>query len=237
MNPQVAAHIEAERRLRDQTATAIAQAWTQLPSYDDTDVPSFLARAIPVVLAAQRVSAALTNAFLGQRLGRQPLPLDLAQLVGAAVRNGAAPEDVYRRPFVTVWSSLQDGVDHADAVLAGLERATSTAMMDVQLTMRQTLVQVGELDERIVGYQRVPDGDACEFCQLVSGMRYLTSELMPIHNRCGCGVDVITSDQRDAFFGNRANDLDLAMPDGVGVAEHGELGPVLVNPEQHFTRL
>lgn len=237
MNPQVAAHIEAEKRLRDQTATAIAQAWQQLPSYDDTDVPTFLARAVPVVLAAQRVSAALTNAFLAQRLGRQPLGLDLAQLVGASVRGGTPPEEVYRRPFVTVWSDLKNGVDHADAVLAGLERATSAAQMDVQLTMRQTLAAVAEQDERIVGYQRVPDSDACEFCRLVSGMRYLRSDLMPIHNRCGCGVDVITTDQRDLFFGKKANDLDLPLPDGVAIAEHGELGPLLVDPAQHFTRL
>jgi hypothetical protein len=59
---------------------------------------------------------------------------------------------------------------------------------------------------------------------------------MPIHNRCGCGVDVITSEDRDLFTGSQANDLDLD-PAEVRIEEHGELGPVLVGAGHDFTRL
>lgn len=236
MNPEAQAHITAEQRLRTRTEQAVAQAWRNLPSYDEEDVPAFLAVVVPLMLAAQRASATLTNAFLARRLGRSPLPLNPALVTGSALRAGTTPAEVYRRPFVTTWTSLKDGQMWDDAVLAGLERATSAAAMDVQLAMRQTLVVVGEQDPRIVGFQRVPDADACDFCKLVSGQRYLKHDLMAVHNRCGCGVDVITSEDRDLFTGSQANDLDLD-PSEVRIEEHGELGPVLVGAGHDFTRL
>lgn len=236
MNPEVQAHITAEQRLRTRTEQAVAQAWRNLPSYDEADVPGFLAVVVPLMLAAQRASATLTNAFLARRLGRSPLRLDPALVTGGALRNGTGPDEVYRRPFVTVWTGLKDGQPWDDAVLAGLERATSAAAMDVQLAMRQTLTVVADQDSRIVGFQRVPDTGACDFCKLVSGQRYLKHDLMPLHNRCGCGVDVITRDERDLFTGNQDNDLDLD-PNDVRIEQHGELGPVLVGAGHDFTRL
>lgn len=233
----VEAHIEAQRRLRARAAAAIAAAWSALPSYDETDVPAFLARAVPVTTAAQHTSVALTAAFLARRLRSQPASVPAAAIL-AQVRNGTPPADVYRRPFVTVWSALKDGKLYEDAAAAGLARASSTAEMDVQLAMRQTLVTVGQVDERILGYQRVPDAGACEFCRLIAGQRYTTDQLMPVHNRCGCGVDVITADNRGDFTGKPENDLS-ATGDGISTAvvDHGELGPLVVNGADHFTAL
>jgi hypothetical protein len=143
---------------------------------------------------------------------------------------------VYRRPFVTVWTALGVGREWERAVGEGLARLTSTAQTDVQLAMRNTLRAVGEADDLILGYQRVPDAGACNFCLLVSGQRYRTGDLMPIHNHCGCGVDVITTINRHEFSGKPTNDLTIP-PDAppVEVREHGELGPVLVNADHDFT--
>lgn len=47
----------------------------------------------------------------------------------------------------------------------------------------------------IVGYERVPDGNACDLCDLASGQRYTRGDLMPIHDGCGCGVEPLTEDQ------------------------------------------
>lgn len=43
-------------------------------------------------------------------------------------------------------------------------------------------------EERIVGYERVPDGNACSLCNTAAGQRYRSSDLLPIHGGCGCGV-------------------------------------------------
>lgn len=227
-------HILAQERLRRATEAAVLAAWANLPSYDEDQVPGWLLSVLPLVIGAQRQSASLTAAFLGRALGGQAVAPVMANVTGAALRGGVAPEVVYRRPFVATWSALARETDYADAVRQGADRARSTAAMDVQMAMRQTLADVGERDPRIAGYQRVPDAGACKFCLTVSGQKFRTDQLMPLHNGCGCGVDVITD----------ASDLppraDLGVNDGdvnAAVAEHGELGPVLVDGEHTFTRL
>lgn len=46
-------------------------------------------------------------------------------------------------------------------------------------------------DEIIWGYQRVADGDACEFCAMLDGAQFRTDDPMPIHPGCGCGVEPV----------------------------------------------
>lgn len=229
------AHITTLARLRRIATTAVGTIWTGLPAHNRENLDEWLSTVVPVVHAAQRQSAAITNAFLAQAVGRQPLPVDLAAMTGAAVRNGTPPETVYERPFITVWSALKDGRELPDALKQGLDRATSAAEMDVQLAMRETLRQVGDADRLILGYQRVPDPGACEFCRVAATQRYRTSDLFPLHNRCGCGVDVIRGTQRPDFSGRY--DRDIVTDDGVhaAVRDHGELGPVLVDGRQKFT--
>lgn len=227
------AHIVAQARLRAITVQGVATAWDRLPNYDESSVGRFLSVVVPLVLAAQRQSVALTNAFLARALRRQPVGVDVSRLIGPAIRAGATPEVVYRRPFVTTWTALRDHVPYWRAVAAGRERATGAAAMDVQNTMRHTLRLVGEADPAILGYARVPDAGACPFCVLIAGRRYLIDQLLEVHPRCGCGVDVITAANRGDFFGKRENDLEL--PAGVAVADHGELGALLVSPDHRFT--
>lgn len=238
--PLVDAHIEAQRRLREQAAAAVAAAWQSLPAYNEADVATFLARAVPVTQAAQRASVQVTSAFLQRLVGARVAPAP--EQVLAKVRNGTPPTEVYRRPFVNVWTDLKHGKPYEMAVASGLERATSSVQMDVQLAMRQTLVDVAQRNTMILGYQRVPDPGACAFCRLIAGQRYHVDQLMPVHNRCGCGVEPITSENRDQFTGRKK--FDQAIPATVGpdgtvtaIVDHGELGPLVVDGHDHFTSL
>jgi hypothetical protein len=140
------------------------------------------------------------------------------------VRGGVDPQTVYRRPFVTVWSALGAGKLWQDAVAAGLNRATSTAAMDVQLASRAAFREVQAADDQIRGYTRVPDGGACAFCLEVAGAFVKSADAMPLHNRCGCSLEPVLSTQPTT-----------PVPDGVAVHEHGELGPVLTDPAHDFT--
>jgi hypothetical protein len=161
--------------------------------------------------------------------------LDPADLIGAAVRNGAEPAEVYARPFVNVWTALGKGVPWIEAVHAGFARATSTAETDVALSSRAAATAYAAADDRIVGFQRVPDGGACDFCSLVAGQRYHSEDLMPLHNRCGCTVEPIVGAERRLFTGRLENDVVHGDGISVVVREHGELGPVLANDADHFT--
>lgn len=219
------AHIQAQAQLRALIAGAVGTAWQGLGSWDKADVPRFLNAAVPVVLAGQRHSVNLTNAYIARSLDRGPLPLDLTALTGAALRNGTPPQEVYRRPFVDVWGALKSGQVFEDAVAKGLARASSSAEMDVQMAMRATANTVGEADDGIYGYIRVADGGACEFCQAVDGAYIKFADAMPLHNRCGCGLEPLTAPHPRA----------ARLPSGVAVHEHGELGPMLGSPDHDFT--
>lgn len=47
----------------------------------------------------------------------------------------------------------------------------------------------------IVGFQRVADPGACEFCQEVDGAYLKADDVMPLHNNCGCSVEPITAEE------------------------------------------
>lgn len=139
---QADAHIQAQATLRRLTAQTVELIWRRLPGWDEANVPQFLDLTIPVVLAAQRQSVLQTDAYIGQALDRSAVGVDPEQLIGANVRNGTPPEDVYRRPFVQMWHSLSEGNQWQDAFTTGLARAKESATMDVQLSMRATLIAV-----------------------------------------------------------------------------------------------
>lgn len=226
-------HILVQARLRSAVEQATGRAWTALPAYNEEDIELWLSRAVPVVQAGQRQAVAAVDLYLARSLERQPLGLDADEVIAAA-RNGVTAEEVYRRPFVDVWGGLKAGNRWEDAVAAGLVRATSAAAMDMQLAMRTAVRDIGEADDGIKGYARVPDGGACDFCLLVAGQTYSTADLMPVHNRCGCGVEPITDGPniRSAPTG-ASNDDGLT----VAIEDHGELGPLLVNAADTFTAL
>lgn len=251
------AHVIAQERLRAIVVAAVAAAWAALPRYDRDQVEPWLATVVPLVLAGQRQSVALTEAFIARALRRQPLGVNPANLIGAAVRNGTAPQEVYQRPFVNVWTALKDGKEFEQAVAEGLDRATSAAATDVQLSMRATAAAVGGADPGIYGWQRVTDGNACDLCLIASTQRYHKADLLPIHNHCGCSVAPITEpsgqvidralyrrlkaegaiDKITAQRQRRREREAAEPPAEAEVVHHGELGPVLVDPAHTFTLL
>lgn len=216
------AHIRGEKRIRDVTARAVESAWVSLPGYDRGNVPQFLERALPAVRAGVRASVNLTAAYIARAREEQPAGFDADQVI-AGLRGGVSLEEVYRRPFVTVWTALEAGTLWADAVELGRERAVTAAVTDPQLAMRAT---AGALDTGF-GYRRVADGDACQFCLAVNGAYVKSGSAMPLHPHCGCSLEPLTEPHEGA----------ARLPNGVAVRQHGELGAVLADPSHHFKSL
>ncbi len=236
------AHIEAERRLRGSVRQEVTRIWNGLPGHDRVNLDQWLSEVVPMVETAQRSSVSLTHAYLSRALDRPVAGVSPEELIGAAARNGTPPDQVYGRPFVTLWSELGEGTDWADAAKTALDRATGMAATDVQLSMRDTLKAVGET-ESFYGYQRVADAGACNFCLEVDGAYLASGEAMPLHSGCGCSVEPMEEVHRSAVKlpdGTVVRDYQYGplkpfpIPDGVAIAQHGELGPVLVDPNQHF---
>jgi hypothetical protein len=235
-SPLAEAHMEAEARLRWTVEKALTGVWASLPGHDRANVDEWLSTVLPAVATAQRASVAVTEAYLAQVLGRPPIGVNQEDLIGAAVRNGTPPATVYERPFITLWGGLGNGLTFEDASRKALARATSTAAMDVQLSMRATANAVGLADDGIYGYARAADSGACQFCVTVDGAYVKSADAMPLHNHCGCGLEPLTEPHRGAVLlpdGRRVREY--AYGPLVEVHRHGELGPVLTGSGDHFT--
>lgn len=222
------------KRTRNAVAARVTANWNRLPDYRDDRIPDFLGATLPVVRAGQQRAVALTSAYLSRKLGAAPVGLDVESLIGANVRNGVDPAEVYRRPFVTVWAAITT-IGLEAAVAKGLSRLTSTVDMDVAMSGRDTLLAYGrESNERIVGWERVADPGCCDFCLSINGAHTGPDEPQPLHNRCGCTADPITrhsggGSQHDGLSGALLA-VGSAIGSGVAAAlirDHGELGPVI----------
>lgn len=212
------AQIAAQARLRTLAGAAALRAWQGLRSWDEEDVPRWLVLVVPLLLAVQRAAVTTTDAYVARALGRAPLGIDPLPVIDR-VRGDARIPEVYRRPFVTVWSDLQAGKPFPEAVAAGGARVESMVEMDVQLAHFGALQAVQDADPVIRGWRRVADPGACEFCLLVNGAFVKRADASPLHNRCGCGLEPATEDGEPT-----------PLPEGVAVHEHGEYGLVLGDP-------
>lgn len=181
---------------------------------------------MPLVTAGEWTIAQLTSAYLarvvglanGERVTAEPVSRD--EVTGEGLR-GVDPREVYRRPAVTLYTALAAGVPFREAVNRGLTRALDIAQIDMQLARTHTVAK----STRISSYRRTLSGlENCELCATASTHRYYRGDLMPIHGRCDCGVMPVF-----------AGDPEPEPLSGVEIHNHGELGPVLTVPGQHFT--
>lgn len=256
----VNAHISADAQIRNRVATFVGRVWDSLGSYRDADIGRFIDAVLPVVLGGEQQLAAITDAYLARLaaavLGGQPRPVGVpaAEVTGAALR-GVDPDEVYRRPGVTVWTALAEGKSLAEAIKLGRQRALSIAKIDLQLAKTHTARRVFSRDDRVVGHRRVLTGrENCGLCVVASTQRYHKAELQPIHGGCDCGVEPIygredpgqvidpdTLEQAHAAIEERFGVSDRGGRDPIDyrdvliVREHGELGPVLTVKGHRFT--
>lgn len=216
------------------------------------DAAPFIAQAVPLVEGAQLTVARLVDGYTATVAGSKPVGLVASEVTD--LRIGTTTADVYRRPFETLWSALADDKPLDVAVKAGADRLAVIAQTDVILAQRQAMATVADQSPRIVGYRRTLTGKGCVLCAVASTQRYRSDDLMPIHDRCDCGVAPIygTKDpgrivnrkvldnlqaggpdywRQRGFVNADGNPVDPASaPTGLAtVTAHDELGPYLTH--------
>lgn len=221
----------------------------------DAGAEAFAARALPAVVAGQRQTAALTDAYLTRVLATE---FDERIATGRTIDTrqglrGVDPSIVYRRPVKTVRYALSQGKDVSEAVAQGVQRLTKITQSDMQLAKtRQAHKTLGR--STVDGYERVLKGDYdCAKCIVASTRFYHKAQLMPMHPGCDCDVKPIRKPKgrNIILHSERLDDLaDLITASGlptnasaqdyqnlIVVHEHGELGPVLALRDEHFRRM
>lgn len=116
------AYIASLARIRGRVSALLTELYVRPKSWRDADADRYVLRAVPIIEGAQRAIAALTADYLARMVADQtgdpyqPRGIDLDKATGAAVRNGVAPEVVYRRPFEETWASLAEDKRREDAL-------------------------------------------------------------------------------------------------------------------------
>lgn len=240
------------------TGQRLAGVFSNLGSWRDDDFDRFFALATNTLSGASMQAARLQVAFYQQMAELQGEKFIAPQLrptdfTTEALRNGAQAAEVYRRPFVNLYTALSEGKAMTEAIQMGANRISSIASTDVQLARRNAGFGSRARNDRIVGYARTLTGaENCALCYVASTQRYTRGELMPIHPGCDCGempiwgkqdpgqvIDEIRLDathqaveDRFGFSDPGARAIDYR---DIAVREHGEMGPMLTIADQRFT--
>lgn len=243
----VAAHAAARQRLTDATVASARDRTAGFDSWYDHEQISRLARDLAaLVRAAQRQTAAVTDAYLARVIavlaGRPVGPVGVVDI--RQLRRGVDLPGVYGRVADTYRWQISQGADPVVALERAVERAEVAADTDVTLAFRAQAQRV-MLVRRVDGFRRVvhPElsrGGTCGLCIIAADRVYTRGDLLPLHARCACGVLPIVNgldpgaqldrDALDALYeaagSNRAADLKRTR---YSVRQHGELGPVLTD--------
>jgi hypothetical protein len=236
----------------------VAGAFTNLGSWRDADFEAF-SKMIEPTLTGGRLQAAKLQVGFYQQMAKArgevfaAPPISANDFTVTKLRNGAVTSEVYRRPFVDIYTALSQGKDMTQAVAAGGNRISSIVSTDMQLARRNAGFLSRGSNDNIVGYARTLTGsENCALCYTASTQRYRRGDLMPIHPGCDCGempiygdqdpgqvIDEIrldaTHDAVESRFGRSAADGREIDYRSIAIREHGELGPVLTVADQHFT--
>jgi hypothetical protein len=222
--------------------------------YRDADLARFVRQVTPHVLAGRRQVSAMTDAYLTQVLQSSGIKAPRRGPIDTAALRGVPVEDVYARPYQTVWTSLSNGNAYDAAIAAGAARLGALIATDLQMAKTYTARDVFSHSKGVTGYMRVPSGvNTCALCEVASTQMYSRDDLMPIHASCGCSVEPVTRenpwDQEAAD--QRLMDTHASVYDQLGMTdpgarapdyrhvvvtnENGEIGPVLGIRGQRFT--
>lgn len=230
--------------VRSGTGARVGAVWDRLAPIGDASAAEFADAAAQLVEAGQVAVSRSTSGFLRTATGVQG---PTSPLSGPVLRGGTSTVEVYQRAVVTARSALAAGKTLGEALRIGRDRATSTAETDVMLAQRAQIDAWAQA-QIVTAYRRVLTGNSCELCQIASTQRYWVGNLMPIHQRCDCGVAPIEApakskwrrgpDGRRAFARGQVIDREFldelkanGTADRVSAAKHrqwvrGELGRV-----------
>jgi hypothetical protein len=170
-----------------------------LEDWRDLDYERYLTLLQPrldgVKIQAARLQAAY-YAEMAALSGQAFTPVSVtAATVNTQVLRGVGLDEVYRRPFVTLYTALSQGKTVTEAVTEGAARAFGLGATDVKLSTTHSGRAVRGSNNNVVGHRRVLSGGKnCALCVIASTQRYTVSDLQPIHPGCSCGEEPIYGD-------------------------------------------
>ena len=249
----------ARRALTTQLIAALVLAFNRLGSWHRPDAERFVALAVPLVLGAQTALGMLVSNYIASRamaaLHVPVAPPVLLQRPGARLREGD-PNTVYTRPFVDAWTALKNRETLEQALHGARVRMREIAEGDMQQAYSEAAhdaINGLPPDQQPSGWRRVLFGNEnCALCVVASTQLYHRQKLNPIHPACDCRVEPWWGPDTHVIEPALLEQVHAAVTELTGTSdrgarapdyrkiltqmtqEHGELGPMLARPLDHF---
>jgi hypothetical protein len=243
---------ELRRRLSTGITAALVGIFRGLGAWYDPDADRFAVQATPLVVGSQRTLASLVAVYIASvastAIGRPVPPPPIPDTAVINLRRGVTPERVYRRPFVTLRAALGEGLTLPEAIDRGAHRLQQVAESDMQQTHAEAAraaMRTLPDNAKPTGWRRVLVGtENCALCVAASTLRYTVEDLNPLHANCDCRVEPLFG-KNPPVDRSRLDQVNAAIAETTGdrsgrslrriVMAHGELGPMLARPKDHFT--
>lgn len=167
-------------RYRAGTAASLVAIWDRLGSYGEADIERFATMAGPTLAGAKQATVAASAATFALALDTRPI--------------GVPPDDVdvqprIDHPFLATWHAVSEGRPNLEALAAGRSQVEAVAADFVQQVSRRTGDVVAKRTGTSTRWRRVPNSDACRWCQTIAGQTYHSAESADFgHDRCYCMV-------------------------------------------------
>lgn len=160
-------------------------------------------------------------------------------------RTSVAPEEVYGRAADTYrYRVVAHGDSPEQAADKARVRVAAAAATDITLAVREQYRAAFD-KEMVIGWRRIlrpelSETGPCGLCVVAADRKYKRADLMPLHDRCVCdvlpilegmdpGLALNSEDLRALYEAAGTTSAGGLLNVRVALAEHGELGPVLVN--------
>lgn len=165
-------------------AQAIRDVWMNMTNYDREQLAEWIQEVSPLAQAGAAEGADLAAAYLSELTGVAP---------SGATLDFALP--ALDGPFLRHWHDLKEGRTWEDSIDGGASQAEA-------IGERSTRDGAGEQFDhppkgvKIIGWQRVVQLDACDWCQVVATQMYRTRESGTFgHHYCRCLPPIPVTDE------------------------------------------
>lgn len=158
---------------------ALHRAWDGLDGYDEGSVASLTASAASTMTAVKSTAVRAALGYYVVLAGVRPPQVTAAEV-------STVPD--LRAPFISMWQAFSSGNSYDDALAAGRARIEAVVSDFAVSSARQTGdVFVNKANLRVTGWERIPDGGACPWCEEVAQQTYSSADAADFgHDRCNC---------------------------------------------------
>lgn len=182
---------------------AIRDVFMNLSDYDRSELAEFIERITPMARAGAAEGADLASVYLAELEGALPAAVELDLEAALPALDG---------PFLRHWHLLKEGEPWEHSRGSG---ATQAEFIGHDSVKGGGAERMGKPGTKVIGYQRILNVTACEWCQVVATKFYKSMQSASFgHLNCKCHAVAVTEKNAEAVRRINGRRLDKLKKSG-----------------------